>query len=149
MYENGGDGVPIDMKAAFESYKKAADLGSNSAMFALGRMYDDGLGTAVNKNAALQWYLRASDLGYKGAAYRIAFAYDRLYSSDLAAESILKALSEGDEVIISRLKSMSPFTLRALKQSLHQRGLFSGPITDEITPATTKALEDYYKANAS
>ncbi|WP_260691129.1 tetratricopeptide repeat protein [Rhizobium laguerreae] len=139
-YENGKD---QDQAVAFQYYKKSAELNSASGRLALGRFYDDGLGTAVNRQEAIKWYLRAMDTGYNRAAYRLAFAYDATFSSDNAAENILLAMRQGDRQIADELKAFSPFTRTALKRSLLRRGLYNGPLDDEIDQPLKSALENY------
>jgi len=82
-------------------------------------------------------------MGYKRAAYRLAYAYDVTFSSDNAAENILLAIRQGDGQIADELKSFSPFTRTALKRSLSRRGLYDGPMDDEIDQPLKSALKNY------
>lgn len=45
-----------DDKEAVEWYRRGAELGSNLAMFDLGRMYEKGNGVETNREKALAWY---------------------------------------------------------------------------------------------
>jgi TPR repeat protein len=139
-YENGKD---QDQAIAFKYYKKSAELNSAAGMFALGRFYDDGRGTSVDRQEAIKWYLRATDAGFARAAYRLAYAYDATFSSDNAAENILLAIRQGDGQITDELKVFSPFTRTALKRSLSRRGLYDGPLDDEIDQPLKSALANY------
>jgi len=82
-------------------------------------------------------------LGYNRAAYRLAYAYDATFSSDNAAENILLAMRQGDRQIADELKAFSSFTRTALKRSLSRRGLYDGPLDDEIDQPLKSALRDY------
>ncbi|WP_245277435.1 tetratricopeptide repeat protein [Rhizobium leguminosarum] len=143
FYESGKD---QDRAIAFKYYQKSAGLNLPEGMFALGRLYDDGLGTAVDRQEAIKWYLRATDAGYRRAAYRLAYAYDATLSSDNAAENILAAIQQGDRQIADELKAFSPFTRTALKKSLSRRGLYDGSMDDEIDQPLKSALASYARS---
>jgi len=61
-----------DYSQSFEHYQTAASLGEVSAMVALGRMYEDGLGRPKQFEEAKKWYLLAANDGYQVAYYRLA-----------------------------------------------------------------------------
>ncbi|MDR1936238.1 MAG: sel1 repeat family protein [Candidatus Accumulibacter sp.] len=57
---------------AFESYKKAADLGNPTACFQLGIMYENGEGVNKNINEAIKWYEKAMSKGSATGAGQLA-----------------------------------------------------------------------------
>jgi proteasome lid subunit RPN8/RPN11 len=56
--------------------RAAADDGSLSACFLLGRLYDEGWGVRRSPRAAARWYLRAGEGGLPEALYFVASAYE-------------------------------------------------------------------------
>jgi TPR repeat protein len=52
-----------DVQAAVESFRKAAELGSEAAMVNLGHCYYWGNGVEKNLDEAKSWYSKAADLG--------------------------------------------------------------------------------------
>jgi TPR repeat protein len=57
-----GIGVPVDQKAAFEWFLKAANAGSPHGYRELARCYREGLGTEVSAEKAMQMLERATQL---------------------------------------------------------------------------------------
>ena len=60
-YEEGICGVPQDYAKALKWYKKAAKKGYTPAQFAVGEMYEKGLGVPQDKEKALKWYKKAAN----------------------------------------------------------------------------------------
>lgn len=74
-YSFGNYGLQIDYGASFSYCLRAAQLGNAKAMFAIGNMYDRGIGIAEDKELAVQWYQKASMLGNASATYNLASKY--------------------------------------------------------------------------
>ena len=62
MYERG-DGISEDYVAAFNWYKKAAELGFAMAQYNVGLMYDLGRGIPEDKFMAVHWYQKSANQG--------------------------------------------------------------------------------------
>ncbi len=76
MYENG-DGVPKNMDAALDWFKRGAAKGSRESEQALGARYEGGNGDHPEDfAAALRYYRMASDQGDPDATYSIARIYE-------------------------------------------------------------------------
>jgi len=61
---------------AFEAVRKVADtVGTPSAQFILGQMYEHGQGTEADPAKALHYYRLAAEQGYAKAQYRLGLAY--------------------------------------------------------------------------
>ncbi|MGH9709346.1 MAG: SEL1-like repeat protein, partial [Candidatus Acidiferrales bacterium] len=73
-YQNG-DGVPKDLKLAFDWCKKAAEQDNADAETALGVMYRSGEGVDEDLQAAVQWYEKASRQGNPNAMFDLGAAY--------------------------------------------------------------------------
>lgn len=70
-----GEGIPHDMKKAFEWYQKAALLGNNEAQFHISQLYAAGFGVEKNLRLALEWNQKAADNGNSRAQISLAVAY--------------------------------------------------------------------------
>ena len=53
----------MDLAEAVDWFKKSADEGFAGAQYALGRMYESGLGVSKNSDEAVKWYQKAADQG--------------------------------------------------------------------------------------
>ena len=62
-YEQGIAGVEKDLDKAIEWYQKAADVGDNYAMCALGNLYSKGMGNANDKEKAFVYFRKAAMAG--------------------------------------------------------------------------------------
>jgi TPR repeat protein len=56
---------------ALRWYGKGAEAGDTSAMYNLGRMYEQGLGVSRNMAEGLRWYRKAASLGDQHARNRL------------------------------------------------------------------------------
>lgn len=84
VFPEGDKNLQSDVKAAFDAYKlgeypKAFKLfsaqaakGDKNAMFAIGKMYQEGTGVDANPNLAEEYYRKAADLGQETAQYNLA-----------------------------------------------------------------------------
>lgn len=70
-YENGEDGVDIDLEMAFSYYKKSADKGDTTAQTQVGYMYENGEGVDKNLKEAFKYYTMAAKNGSEGAKLQL------------------------------------------------------------------------------
>ncbi|KAL7424990.1 Chitin synthase 4 [Cryptotrichosporon argae] len=76
FYLVGAEGVlPQSDTEAYLWAKKAAELGSSKAQYALGYFLETGVGTEPNMQAAMKWYRQAADAGDKRASKRVAAGF--------------------------------------------------------------------------
>ena len=64
-----------DYQLAAEIWKPLAEAGNPRAQFALGSLYDDGLGVAQNHVASSYWFERAAEQGLAIAQFNLGNAY--------------------------------------------------------------------------
>lgn len=64
-----------ELEQAFGTQLKRAQTGDVQAMYALGEMYELGMGTDNSRGEALNWYRAAADEGHAGGAYQVGYAY--------------------------------------------------------------------------
>jgi TPR repeat protein len=64
IYLSGSSGLKSDPMQAAVWYRRAADAGSATAMYSLGRMNESGTGMARDYVQAVSWYRRAAGAGY-------------------------------------------------------------------------------------
>jgi TPR repeat protein len=74
LYLNG-NGVGKDDKAAFQAFRRAADLGNAIGQNALGNAYRRGDGVAQDAAAALLWHRASASQGYVWGEFNLAIAY--------------------------------------------------------------------------
>ncbi|WP_370675691.1 peptidoglycan-binding protein [Pleomorphomonas sp. PLEO] len=67
-----GRGVPQDLGAAIDWYRRAAEAGLAPAQYRLGSLYEKGIGTARDAKTAAGWYAKASALGNAKAMHNLA-----------------------------------------------------------------------------
>ena len=67
MYVTGNNGLKQNYVQAFRWFSKSAEKGNSSAMFQLGKLYENGLGVEPDTNEALKWYKSAVDAGSEEA----------------------------------------------------------------------------------
>ena len=70
-----GKGVEKNLKLAFELYKKAAEMGLDSAQNNLGACYADALGVFEDKDKAFYWYQKAAEQGHALAQANLSHCY--------------------------------------------------------------------------
>ncbi|WP_026782031.1 peptidoglycan-binding protein [Pleomorphomonas koreensis] len=82
-----GRGVPQDLAAALDWYRRAAEAGLAPAQYRIGSLYEKGTGTPRDAKAAAAWYAKAADLGNAKAMHNLAVinAEGSLGSPDYAA----------------------------------------------------------------
>ncbi|MCM5558187.1 peptidoglycan-binding protein [Pleomorphomonas sp. JP5] len=67
-----GRGVPQDLSAAIDWYRRSAEAGLAPAQYRLGSMYEKGVGTARDAKTAAEWYTKAAALGNAKAMHNLA-----------------------------------------------------------------------------
>jgi len=74
QFENGL-GTSRNIAEAMKWYELAADGGDNYALFALGRLYGEGIDVPQDDALAIRLLSKAAEAGYQPAQYRLALAY--------------------------------------------------------------------------
>lgn len=99
IYEEGHEGVPQDFSGARCLYESAAAAGSARGMFAMGRLYQLGLGVSQDYDTALKWYRKAAAEGSADAMAAIGMMFQNGFSvtrdRDSAAQWYGKAEAAG------------------------------------------------------
>jgi TPR repeat protein len=72
LFYERGVGVDLDLKKAFELFKKAGLLNVKNSYSFLGDMYYKGVGTEQDFVEALRWYLRAADNEHAASTFFVA-----------------------------------------------------------------------------
>ncbi|MBS1180197.1 MAG: podJ 2 [Proteobacteria bacterium] len=67
-----GRGLPQDLPAAIDWYRRAAEAGLAPAQYRLGSLYEKGTGTARDAKIAAAWYTKAAALGNAKAMHNLA-----------------------------------------------------------------------------
>ena len=75
MYDNG-EGVPRDMKKAFDLYMQAAVQGLARAQYNVGNKCCFGRGVDKDVNQSFIWYKKAADQGHTDAQFRLGKIVD-------------------------------------------------------------------------
>lgn len=70
-----GDGVPVDLVAAWNNYVTAARAGNLEAMTNVGVMYDQGQTVPPDPEKACRCYRYAAERGFAVAQYNLAIMY--------------------------------------------------------------------------
>lgn len=99
IYEEGHEGVPQALDEARCLYESAAEAGSARGMFAMGRLYQLGLGVSQDYDTALKWYRKAAAEGSADAMAAIGMMFQNGFSvtrdRDSAAQWYGKAEAAG------------------------------------------------------
>ena len=110
--------VQIDVYAAFEWFKAAAELGHVSSMAELALCYELGCGTAQNDNAALDWYTKAANHGHGSSHYSVGEHYEEARGVPLDHEEAClwyhRAAVMGEQDGVSGLKRLRQVARRVL-----------------------------------
>lgn len=75
IYEEGQQGVPQNLAEARCLYESAADAGSARGMFAMGQLYQLGIGVSQDHDRALKWYRQAADAGSADAMAAVGMMF--------------------------------------------------------------------------
>lgn len=76
MFSLGDDGWPEDDSKAAGWFQRAANQGSSSAQYNLGRMYADGEGVRRDYHQAARWFSEAAGQGNQRAQLQLARLYE-------------------------------------------------------------------------
>lgn len=76
LYEYGRNGIAVDVVAAAEWFKKAAEAGHVEAMAELGLCYELGCGVEQCDEQAMDWYTKAANCGHATAKFSVAEAFE-------------------------------------------------------------------------
>lgn len=110
--------VPIDVFAAFEWFKAAAELGHIPSMAELALCYELGCGTAQNDTAALDWYMKAANNGHGASYYSVGEHYEEARGVPLDHEEAClwyhRAAVMGEQDGVSGLKRLRHVARRVL-----------------------------------
>jgi hypothetical protein len=101
IYEYGHHGVEVDVVAASQFFKEAAEKGHVESMAELGLCYELGCGLQQNDGEALDWYTKAANLGHVTSKYSVAEAFEEArgvpQSDEEACLWYYRAALAGDE----------------------------------------------------
>ena len=100
-----------DYKTAYSILKPLAMKGDAQAEFALGFMFEIGLGFVKHDNERFKWYHRAAERGHAGAQAKLGKIYRKDGKNDkqnyrIAGELFLKAAKKGNADAQYNLASM-------------------------------------------
>lgn len=94
-----GDGVPRDLKAAAECFRRASELGNADGQHNLGYCYEQGIGLSKDLASAAFWYQKAAEQGKVESQFNLGVAYNtgRGVAMDkaMAAKWMEKAAEQG------------------------------------------------------
>ena len=76
LYYERGPGTAKDLRAAFEWYRRAAEVGDAAAQFNLGTCYALGKGVTADVSAAFEWNRRAAEAGDAEAQSNLGRCYE-------------------------------------------------------------------------
>ncbi|KAL7518624.1 hypothetical protein ACHAWX_003432 [Stephanocyclus meneghinianus] len=110
--------IPIDVYAAFEWFRAAAELGHVPSMAELALCYELGCGTAQNDTAALDWYMKAANSGHGASHYSVGEHYEEArgvpHDEEEACLWYHRAAVLGEEDGVSGLKRLRHVARRVL-----------------------------------
>ena len=76
IYRRGFKHIDSDPMEALKWYSMSADQDYEKAQFAVGAIYDKGIGVRQSYNKAFRWYMKAAAKGNPKAQYNVACMYD-------------------------------------------------------------------------
>ncbi len=111
VYEKGTGGEKQSIKKAIDSYEKASLQRYDSALYALGRLYQRGIGVSKNEAIALTYYRSASQLGHAEASFKVGEFYEGgmgvSKSEKEAIKYYLAAYEKGHEEATGKLQGLA------------------------------------------
>lgn len=118
-----------------EKYRKAAELGDNTAMFQLGSSYYDGTAVSRDYAKALEWFVKAAKAGNVEAMMMAAMMYEQGLGTDKdLVEAVIwyqKAADAGDEKAKAKLAEPKlrriASTMKLQEQATHLNGQWGEP----------------------
>ncbi|KAL3792061.1 hypothetical protein HJC23_011226 [Cyclotella cryptica] len=110
--------IQIDVYAAFEWFRAAAELGHVPSMAELALCYELGCGTVQNDTAALDWYMKAANSGHGASHYSVGEHYEEArgvpHDEEEACLWYHRAAILGEEDGVSGLKRLRHVARRVL-----------------------------------
>lgn len=110
--------IPIDVYAAFEWFKAAAEGGCVPSMAELALCYELGCGVAQSDDNALDWYMKAAEAGCSSAHYSVGEHYEEGRSVRLDHEEACiwyhRAAVMGEEDGVRGLKRLEDVARRVV-----------------------------------
>jgi len=130
-----------DKHAALDAYRRAADLGSASAQFYLGELYETGVESLPKDSTqALYWYRKAADQNYVEALNNVAWAYAT--SSDPAIRNPAVALEYARKAVDLEKDHPVPNHLDTLAEALYVNGEYEDAAETERQAITLSPAEN-------
>ncbi|KAK9313750.1 hypothetical protein V1524DRAFT_434951 [Lipomyces starkeyi] len=108
--------LDVDTEEAFEWARKAADAGLPKAMYAIGHLYEKGVGTQRDLLEANLWYVRAAESGDERAQARLKALNEQPLN---AVDSTLSVNSIGRKSKKEKASSGSPNKLKRGESAVH------------------------------
>ena len=102
LFDGRGD-VPLDRRAAFALYLRAAQRGHGRAMNLVGRCLEAGWGIEPDITMAERWYARSAEAGYFRAQFNHALALLARGDRDGALVWLERAYEASDEALRDRI----------------------------------------------
>jgi membrane associated rhomboid family serine protease/Tfp pilus assembly protein PilF len=112
-----------DLRTAVGAYRRAANLGSASAQYYLGQLYETGVGgLPKDSTQALYWYRKAADQNNVEALNNVAWAYAT--STDPAIRNPATALEYARKAVDLGKDHPVPYHLDTLAEALYVNGQY-------------------------
>ncbi len=74
-YAKGLDYTSVNLKHAFDYYRKSAEFGNAKAQYELGWCYANSEGVEKDYKEAVKWYRKSAEQGYAKAQYNLGLCY--------------------------------------------------------------------------
>ena len=137
-YGMGAFGLQKDRKKANELYTRAAELGSFSAHYQIGWVYEDGLGVEKDVKKAIHHYELAAMAGHELARCRLGVIEYKFGNVERAIKHFMISASAGWSQAMEAIKFL--FKKRHVKRDLYELTLQA--YNDSCAEMRSKARED-------
>ncbi|HEY6971976.1 MAG TPA: rhomboid family intramembrane serine protease, partial [Candidatus Angelobacter sp.] len=134
---------------ALVAYRKAAEMGDESAEYGLGLMYERGEGVPRDAQEAIKWYRKAADHGSPVILNDVAWVYAT--SSDPAIHNPAEALKYATRAVAADKQHPNPSFLDTLAEAQYANGNYEDAIKTEqqaIALASQDQKETFQKSLA-
>lgn len=112
--------IPVDVVAAYEWFKAAANLGCVASMAELALCYELGCGVAQSDTASLDWYTKAANAGHAASYYSVGEHFEEARGVPLDHEEACvwywKAARCGEEEGVDGLRRLKDVARRVLSE---------------------------------
>lgn len=112
--------IPIDVVAAFEWFKAAAEKGHITSMAELALCYELGCGVAQSDEEALDWYTKAANAGHSASHYSVGEHFEEARGVRMDHEEaclwFYRAAVLGEEDGVSGLRRLADVARRVVPQ---------------------------------